>query len=435
DEDVPIRIAVLANDFDVDGTDEVDPSTIEIVSGPEHGAAEVVDGTILYTPNLDFFGTDELTYTVRDRHKAISNVAFAVINVAGVNDAPNAVDDVAVTDEDQPVEIDVLANDLDVDGVLDAASVRVVDEPDHGEVRVDPVTGTIAYTPDADFFGEDELTYVVRDDEDATSLPAKVSIRVESVNDAPVAEDDTAVLLEDTPHAIDVLGNDSDVDNAIDPATIEIVTPPEHGTATVDSTTGVITYTPGEHFFGEDALTDRVQDEDGAWSNEATLSFTIESVNDAPLANDDEAATDEDRAVTIAVLENDEDIDGYLDPSSITIVRPPSRGEARVELDGTILYLPNPDVHGEDSFTYKVSDDELGVSNEATVRISIASVNDAPTIEGTPPTQVDAGEPYAFDPAIGDVDGDAVTVSAANLPAWLTLDPETGALRGTPLEM
>src|SRR5690606_26495063 len=111
----------------------------------------------------------------------------------------------------------------------------------------------------------DELTYVVRDDEGATSAPARVSITVVSVNDAPVAEDDTAVLLEDTSHAINVLGNDRDVDNAIDPATVEIVNPPEHGTANVDPATGVITYTPGEDFFGEDALTYRVQDEDGAW--------------------------------------------------------------------------------------------------------------------------------------------------------------------------
>lgn len=435
DEDEPTYIDVLANDADVDGPDEIDPSSLAVVSGPKHGTAEVVSGMILYTPDLDFYGTDELTYTVRDYAGAVSNEAFVIINVAGINDAPRATDDIALTKEDEPVEIFVLANDYDIDSMIDRTTVRVVDDPDHGMATVNAATGTITYTPAPDYYGEDEFTYVVRDEEGATSAPARVSITIESVNDPPVAVDDTAVLLEDTAHVVNVLGNDTDVDNAIRPETVDIVSPPQHGTAAVNPVIGVITYTPGENFFGEDTLTYRVQDEDGAWSNVATVYFTVESVNDAPLANDDSATTDEDQPVTIAVLANDEDIDGYLDPQSVTVVRAPSHGEVHVELDGTILYVPDPDWNGEDSFSYTVSDDELGVSNEATVWISVLPVNDAPTIEGTPTTVVDAGEPYSFAPVIADVEGDALTVSAVNLPEWLTLDSETGVLHGTPLAM
>src|SRR5690606_27065613 len=197
---------------------------------------------------------------------------------------------------------------------------------------------------------------------------------------------------------------------------------------------GVITYTPGEDFNGDDLFRYRVRDEDGLWSNDAAVRLTVEPVNDAPLANDDDAATDEDVSVRILVLDNDDDVEGRLNPSSVAIVRAPTLGAATVEHDGSITYTPNADTSGTDEFTYTVADDEGALSNEATVTVSIRAVNDAPTISGTPPAVDDVGEAYEFTPVIDDVEGDPLTVSAENLPAWLSLDPDTGALRGTPTE-
>ncbi len=274
----------------------------------------------------------------------------------------------------------------------------------------------------------------MRDNGGATSSPAVVSITVESVNDAPAAADDTVVLEEDVPHAINVLGNDSDIEGNLDASSVEVVAGPASGTTVVDPATGVITYTPGEDFNGDDLFRYRVRDEDGLWSNDAAVRLTVEPVNDAPLANDDDAATDEDVSVRILVLDNDDDVEGRLNPSSVAIVRAPTLGAATVEHDGSITYTPDADTSGTDEFTYTVADDEGALSNEATVTVSIRAVNDAPTISGTPPAVVDVGEAYEFTPVIDDVEGDPLTVSAENLPAWLSLDPDTGALRGTPTE-
>ncbi|MBC8076335.1 MAG: tandem-95 repeat protein, partial [Chloroflexales bacterium] len=89
------------------------------------------------------------------------------------------------------------------------------------------------------------------------------------------------------------------------------------------------------------------------------------------------ASTNEDTATTISVLTNDSDVEGStLTPS---LVSGPSNGQAVVNANGTIAYTPNANFNGSDSFTYRVSDGALD-SNVATVSITVASVNDAPTI-------------------------------------------------------
>lgn len=434
DEDTPLLIDVAGNDTDVDDGDAVDPATIVIVTLPADGSAVLETGEVRYTPDADFSGTDQFTYTIEDGQGAVSNVATVMINVAGVNDAPQAADDTAATDEDLAVVIDVLVNDTDVDGVLDPASAAVLDAPEHGTTAVDALSGAITYTPEADFNGTDTFTYAVRDNGGGTSAAATVTVTVASVNDAPVAVDNTAVLDEDMPHVVNVLGNDSDVDGVgdLDPTTVEVLSGPTEGTATVNAATGAITYTPGGEFHGTDSLTYRVADAAGVFSNAATLTLTVEDVNDVPLVNDDAATTAEDTPVTIDVLANDSDVDGTLDAPSVTIVLEPAFGTAVVELDGTVTYTPDTDANGTDTFTYTVADDGAAVSAEASVSVAVTPVNDAPTIGGTPPATVVPGVTYLFTPTLTDADGDALNVSGTNLPPWLTLDSDTGTLSGMP---
>jgi VCBS repeat-containing protein len=104
----------------------------------------------------------------------------------------------------------------------------------------------------------------------------------------------------------------------------------------------------------------------------------VTCVNDAPVANDDEASVLEDSSVTIPVLGNDYDVDG--DPLSVSIVSGPANGRATVNPDGTITYTPNPDFCGTDSFTYKACDPS-GACDTATVTIHVTCVNDAPVAQ------------------------------------------------------
>ena len=111
------------------------------------------------------------------------------------------------------------------------------------------------------------------------------TIENEDVNIAPVAISDFGVqTMEDTPRLIDVVGNDIDIDGTIDRATVAIVAGPGDGTATVDTTTGVVTYAPNADFSGTDSFTYTVADNEGAVSNEATVFITVDPVNDAPVA-------------------------------------------------------------------------------------------------------------------------------------------------------
>ncbi len=119
------------------------------------------DGSIDYTPDADFFGSDSFSYEVCDL-AGLCDTATVDITVNSVNDGPDVVDDVDSLDEDASVTVDVLANDSDIDDGLDPASVSVTSGPSNGSTSVNP-DGSIEYTPDADFFGSDSFTYEVCD--------------------------------------------------------------------------------------------------------------------------------------------------------------------------------------------------------------------------------------------------------------------------------
>ncbi len=177
----------------------------------------------------------------------VDSAQVAVIN----NAPPVAEDDPVTTDEDTPVTFDVTTNDTDTDGI-DSTTVVITGDPANG-AAVNNGDGTITYTPNADFNGADSLTYTVEDLTGILSNEATASITVNAVNDAPVAEDDIDSTTVNIAKVIDVLANDTDVDN-VPPAapnaglTVTAFTPPANGSVTSDGTN--VTYTPNPGFTG-----------------------------------------------------------------------------------------------------------------------------------------------------------------------------------------
>ncbi|WP_244662571.1 tandem-95 repeat protein, partial [Vibrio owensii] len=208
---------------------------------------------------------------------------------------------------------------------------------------------------------------------------AEVSVTVNPVNDAPIANDDSTATDEDTPVTIDVLPNDTDVDGD----TLTIVNasvPVEQGT--VEIVDGKLVFTPAENFNGEATISYTVSD--GALEDEAEVSVTVNPVNDAPIANDDSTATDEDTPVTIDVLPNDTDVDG----DTLTIVNasvPAEQGTVEI-VDGKLVFTPAENFNGEATISYTVSDGAL--EDEAEVSVTVNPLNDAPTTENVIPPQV-----------------------------------------------
>src|SRR5207247_549466 len=150
-------------------------------------------------------------------------------------------------------------------------------------------------------------TYHAVDSDGAASNVATVTITVNEVNDAPVASDDGAGTSEDTAVGGNVLANDSDPDNTDgiagndDTLTAVLDVGPTSGTLVLNAN-GAYTYTPNSPTRRSSDLTYHAVDSDGAASNVATVTITVNEVNDAPVASDDGAATNEDTAVGGIVL-------------------------------------------------------------------------------------------------------------------------------------
>ena len=378
DEDTPKDIFVLTNDIDID--DVLVGSMIVIVDSPGHGTVSVDanTGSVKYTPALNYNGNDAFTYQVKDASDALSNVATVSITINPVNDAPVANPDVVSTNEEVVIAIPVLDNDVDVDNTLDPSGLIIVTTPGHGAAVIDLVTGKIEYTPEIDFNGNDSFTYQVEDAEGAISAPATVTITVVPVNDAPIANPDNATTPEDNPVQIPVLANDTDVDNNWTDASLIVISNPSHGTVVVESSTGLIVYTPGQDYFGNESFSYQVKDAQGALSNVVTVNIEVTPVNDAPVANDDAATTAEEMALGIDVLANDTDVDNSMNTAVLVIVSGPANGVAILEPNGTFSYDPAKDFTGQDSFTYQVEDEAGAKSNVATVTITVLPVNDRP---------------------------------------------------------
>ncbi|WP_157359932.1 tandem-95 repeat protein [Caldimonas brevitalea] len=395
-----------------------------VLTGPLHGTLlNHGDGTFTYTPAPNFYGRDSLRFALTDGD-LVSNEATFTFHVTAVNDAPVIADGHLTVSEDGVLRIDPLAGVTDVDG--DALSADVVAGPAHGSLSLN-TDGSFTYTPTADFEGSDSFTYRVSDGTEASNL-ATVTLTVTGVNDAPVAQDGRAALDEDGAVVVDLRALGLDVEGAqLQPV---VVAGPSHGTL-VDNGDGTFTYTPAPNFKGRDSVRFTLSDGE-LTSNEATFSFDVTAVNDAPVVADSHMTVDEDGVLRVDPLAGSSDVDG--DALAAAIVAGPAHGSVSVNADGSFSYTPVADFNGSDSFTYRVSDGQGG-SELATVTLTVVPVNDAPVVAGRHLTVSEDGALH-IDPLAGatDVDGDALTAAVVAGPAHGSLSVNAdGSFTYTPV--
>jgi gliding motility-associated-like protein len=457
-EDTPTSFNVTTNDTDVDGTInaatvDLDPTSVgrQTTRTTAAGSWSVDNnGIVTYTPALNYNGTATITYVVLDNQNAVSNVATISVSVTPVNDAPVAVNDVAETDEDHAVTVSILSNDTDVDGTLNAASVDLNPTTTTEDKNLTTPQGTwsvstagvVTFTPVLNFNGTATISYTVKDNSNALSNTATISVTVNPVNDPPVAVADNASVNEDVTLIIDVLANDTDPDGPLDPATIDLdpstpgiqnsITNPG-GTWSV-TTDGKVKFVPTPNFNGNTSIQYTVNDDQGATSQPVAITVNVLPVNDAPVAQNDNATTLEDTAINISILTNDSDVDGTLAANSVDL-DPSTTGRQNtittttgtwsVNSVGVLTYTPAPNYFGTGSITYTVNDN-LGLSsNIATVSVIVQPVNDAPVAANDNATTY-KGLPVTFTILSNDTDIDG-TLDIATI----DLDPSSSAINST----
>ncbi|MFH4785687.1 tandem-95 repeat protein, partial [Vibrio diabolicus] len=419
-EDTPTIIKVLDNDT-FEGDDKV--VSLDTNNGPANGTVSVnPDGSVTYTPNDNYHGTDSFTYIVTSG--GVSESTTVNVDVTPVNDAPVAKDDIATTQEDTAVTIDVLTNDNDVDG--DKLSIESASVPkEQGTVEV--VNGKLVFTPAENFNGDAEITYIVTDGE--LTDEAKVTVTVNAVNDTPVVESNIAdqTLAEDfTPYTIDLNVAFSDVDNVDSDLTFSVS---GNSNVNVSIENGIATITPTADWNGKETITFTAKDPSGE-SVSQTVNFTVAPVADIEA---DSADVVEDTPTIINVLGNDT-FDGDDKVVSLDTSKGPANGTVSVNPDGTVTYIPDDNYVGKDTFTYVVTSG--GVSEFTTVEVNVTPVNDAPVAkDDIATTQEDTAVTIDVLPNDTDVDDDKLSIESASVPKEQgTVEVVDGKLVFTPAE-
>lgn len=404
-ESTPTSLTMLGSD----GDNQPAPLTYEIVTPPLAGTGTLgaVSGNqVTFTPAAGFSGSTSFTYRVRDGGAstvaawAFSNVATVDVTVTPLNNPPSVDPKFVTTAEDTPV--DIQATGSDVEGPL---TWSVATQPTSGSATCHMTTGLCTYTPGQNFFGNDSFVVRGTDSEDV-SATATFSVTVNPVNDAPIADDQSVMLDEDaTSFAITLTGSDVDDASLTFTAPVDDV---DHGTLSCIG--DACTYTPAPDFNGSDSFTFDVSD--GSATDLGTIEITVTPVNDAPVATDvADGTTDED--VTLSLTLGGTDVDG--DPVTVTAVSDPSNGTATIQGPNAVDYVGDANFHGIDTFEFTVTDGQGGF-DPGTVVVTVAPVNDAPTIDDQTFDLLEDA-PGVLSLVAGDVDGDVLSWSIITSPS------------------
>lgn len=336
---------------------ENDSMTYSVVSQGTKGTLLITNnqlGTFSYTPNLNQHGSDVVIVKVFDGLAYSANAQIS-ITINPINDTPVAnTQSISVTEDNSYSGI---LTGSDVDG--DTLSYSLLTQGAKGTVVItNSATGSFSYTPNSNDQGADSFTFQINDGS-VNSLPATVSVNISPVNDAPVANNHSFSTNEDQSLSAQLVV--TDVEN--DSLTYEVISEPTKGSVTINSS-GQINYIPLINENGSDTFTYRATD-GNLNSNTATVSITINDIQDSPVSSNGSYNTQQNTA--IAVTLNATDVDG--DVLTYQITQNPTKGVLSGS-NGHYTYTPNNLEIGLDVIKFKVNDGNSD-SNESTVNINI----------------------------------------------------------------
>ena len=416
-EDTATTGNVLTNDFNFNTT----PMTVSGYTplSPANGVLVIApNGDYSFTPAPNWHGTTTTSYTAVNDDG--DDTATITITVASVNDAPVANDDTVTATEDTTtgnISATIRGNDTDVDG--DTLTISAVSGSTGGTATRTGGGATVTFAPNANLCGPGAggFDYTISDGHGGTDS-GHVTVNITCVNDNPVANDDTLDLTEDQPADVTaaILANDTDID--LDTLVVSDTANGVGGTVILDA--GAVTFSPTANLCGPGVGGFDYTASDGAGgTSSAHVGVNVACVNDAPVATDDAATTNEDTQLVVSAFDmvgNDSDVE--LDGLTVTAIDNVTGGIASLDA-GDVTFDPTANLcgPGEGGFDYTV-DDGNGGTDTGHVTIDITCVNDNPTagddtVTATEDTDLatDAADLLAND---SDVDGDELSLTAVH---------------------
>jgi|GEM_PF-1764916 len=437
-----VTFSVTANDTDSDGTLalntlDLDPATTgrqttRTISSVGTFTADDA-GNVTFVPVAGYTNTAVTTYTIDDNSNGTSNVATIDVRVGPltVADAFNIV-------PGSPASVNVLANDLDANGI-DATSVdldpatagtQTTLNVAGGDYVVD-ASGTVTFTPVAGYTGTSTTSYTVLDATGATSAVGTLTARV-----GPQTADDATTTFQNVAVVFNVTTNDVDANGlAVSSVDLDPTTPGRQTTFTVAgqgtytvSSSGNVTFTPIAAFVGTSSVDYTVNDATGAPSTVGTLTVTV-VLNLPPVAVADDAQTPPNTTVYIPVTANDSDPDGTIDGATIDLDPATSGTQTSRSVTGqgtfttvgqpagTVRFIPSTNYTGTSTINYRVRDAIGALSNitTLTVRVGPRAINNT--------TQTQPGVAVSVNAPGNDIDANGLDL------ATVDLDPTTPGLQ------
>jgi CshA-type fibril repeat protein len=463
----PITFNITNNDIDVDGRitgvdlNPNEPNIQNTITTPQGTFSVDVSGNLTFTPVSEFTGQITLPYTIidNDGDTGTANIVITVEEILEppVNKPPIANEDTTVTGQNEPVTLNITANDSDPDGNIigidldpNTSEIQNTITTPQGTFSVD-VSGNLTFTPVSEFTGQVTLPYTIIDNDGDTGT-ANIVITVEEileppVNEPPIANEDTTVTGQNEPVTLNITANDNDPDGSITgidlnpntPDIENIVTTPQ-GIFSVDPS-GNLTFTPASDFTGTATLPYTIFDNSGE-TDTANISIVVTEeppiiepepeipgepepeINKPPVANNDITTSIGNQPVTLNILNNDSDSDGSitaidLDPNTPGLQNTYSDGQGifSVDNDGNLIFTPNSTFTGVATLSYQVIDDDGQSSNPANVNITVVEIPEPPIVEPEPEIPVQP-EPEINKPPVANDDN---TITTGDQPVTLNI--------------
>ncbi len=419
---VPVATALagLQYSYDVEASDaDGDPLTFSFYISPAGMTIEPQTGLIEWIPTPAQVGSHRVKVLVSDAKADPVKHAY-LLEVKLPANKPPEITSVAPLNSivGQLYSYDVEASDPDGDSLAYSLALAP------SGMTIDNVSGLITWTPGAGLLGSHDVNVQVSDGQGGMANQTYTLLVNPPPNTAPIISS-TAVLnaTEGQPYSYDVQATDADGDTLV----YNLVSAPSG--MTIDSASGLITWSPVETDIGTVDVTVSAEDPHGAVSTQV---YTIEVAyfNDAPsITSVAETMAAQDVLYQYQVTASDPD-DVHGDTLDYELVTGP-QGMTIDNVTGLIQWTPNDQQLGSHQVEVRVSDSG-GLSDLQSFQIDVAGLNVAPVITSLPVTTATEGSLYSYDVEATDADGDPISYALISMPTAMSIDAQTGLINWLP---